>query len=181
MSVVYSIKPQVKLRSRGFYRIVGFYLGDTMVKSDGLSVGMVAKRCGVKVSTLHFYEQKGLISSHRNAGNQRRYAKDILRRVSVIKAAQKVGISLASIKQAFESLPDNRTPDIKDWEVLARKWQDELNARIKYLENLRDSLTGCIGCGCLSMKRCPIYNADDKLAKEGPGPVLLERIKLETN
>lgn len=139
------------------------------------SVGKVAQRCGVKISTLHFYEQKGLIRSWRNAGNQRRYKADVLRRVSVIKAAQKMGVSLAAIKQAFAALPDERTPTMKDWEKLSRGWQGELNARIAYLERLRDSLTGCIGCGCLSMKNCPIYNADDKLGAEGAGPVILDR------
>ena len=138
------------------------------------SVGKVAGRCGVKISTLHFYEDKGLISSWRNEGNQRRYRKDVLRRVSVIKAAQKVGISLEDIKTALSTLPENRTPDTRDWEVLARHWRKGLDARIAYLEKLRDSLTSCIGCGCLSMKKCPIHNADDKLAKNGPGAVLLE-------
>lgn len=142
------------------------------------SVGDVARRCGVKVSTLHFYEDKGLIKSWRNAGNQRRYQKDVFRRVSVIKAAQKVGVSLAQIKHAFASLPDNRTPTSEDWDQLAASWQKELDNRIQYLQRLRDSLGGCIGCGCLSMKNCPIYNQDDKLAEQGPGPVLLDRENL---
>jgi MerR family redox-sensitive transcriptional activator SoxR len=145
-----------------------------------LSVGKIAKRCGIKISMLHFYEDKGLISSYRNTGNQRRYTKDVLRRVSVIKAAQKIGISLEKIKLALATLPDNRTPDTNDWEVLASNWKYELNARIQYLENLRDSLAGCIGCGCLSMKNCPIYNDDDKLAKEGVGAVLLNRVILDS-
>jgi MerR family redox-sensitive transcriptional activator SoxR len=140
------------------------------------SVGRVAKRCGVRVSTLHFYEEKGLISSFRNSGNQRRYKADVIRRVSVIKAAQKMGISLASIAEAFATLPDQRTPTQRDWQRLSSKWQQELNARIAYLERLRDSLTGCIGCGCLSMKNCPIYNHEDKLESEGPGPVLLDKL-----
>ena len=139
------------------------------------TVGRVAKRCGVKVSTLHFYEQKGLIYSWRNAGNQRRYKPDVLRRISVIKAAQKMGISLQEIRQALATLPDNRTPTAKDWARLSSHWRDDLNARIAYLERLRDSLTGCIGCGCLSMKNCPIYNENDKLAAQGDGPVILER------
>ena len=138
-------------------------------------VGHIARRCGIKVSTLHYYEQQGLISSWRNEGNQRRYSKDVIRRVSVIKAAQKVGITLADIKLAFATLPNNRTPNAKEWKTLAVNWQDTLNARIQYLENLRDSLTGCIGCGCLSMDNCPIYNDEDKLESEGPGPVLLDR------
>jgi MerR family redox-sensitive transcriptional activator SoxR len=145
------------------------------LENSNWTVGKVAQRTGVKVSTLHFYEQKGLIHSWRNAGNQRRYKADVLRRVSVIKAAQKMGISLATIKEALSSLPNNRTPTTQDWEKMSTRWQQELNARIAYLERLRDSLTGCIGCGCLSMKNCPIYNQDDKLAAEGSGPVILDR------
>ena len=144
-----------------------------------LSVGQVAKRCGVKVSTLHFYEDKGLIHSTRNAGNQRRYRKDVLRRVSLIKAAQKMGITLEEVRQALEKLPDNRTPNQKDWQKLASAWKKELNVRIAYLEKMRDYMTGCIGCGCLSMTRCPIYNADDKLAAQGSGLVILERTQLK--
>lgn len=139
------------------------------------SVGQVAKRCGINVSTLHFYEQKGLIQSVRNEGNQRRYEPEVLRRVAVIKAAQKMGVSLEDIKQAFSTLPNNRTPSVEDWELLSTRWREDLNARIAYMERLRDSLTGCIGCGCLSMKSCPIYNEDDKLASEGSGPVILDR------
>lgn len=145
------------------------------MKNDNLTVGYMAKRCGVKVSTLHFYEQKGLIKSWRNQGNQRRYHRDTLRRVSVIKAAQKVGISLDKIKQALDSLPESRTPTKEDWQILSSKWSEELNARIQYLENLRDSLTSCIGCGCLSLTQCPIYNEQDKLAAEGSGPIILDR------
>ncbi|GAC13614.1 redox-sensitive transcriptional activator SoxR [Aliiglaciecola lipolytica] len=140
-----------------------------------LSVGFVAKRCGVKVSTLHFYEQKELIKSWRNSGNQRRYKADVLRRVSVIKAAQKLGISLQDIKLAFASLPQSRTPNKQDWAALSRQWKQQLDTRIQRMQNLRDSLDGCIGCGCLSMKSCPIYNPNDELAPEGPGPVILER------
>ena len=139
------------------------------------SVGQVAKRCGVKVSALHFYEQKGLIKSLRNQGNQRRYKPDVIRRVSIIKAAQKMGISLEEIKQEFSALPDNRTPTKRDWEKLSTGWQEGLNQKIRYLERLRDFMDGCIGCGCLSMQRCPIYNPQDELAEQGPGPVLLEK------
>ena len=145
------------------------------MKDANWTVGKVAQRCGVKVSTLHFYEQKDLIRSWRNAGNQRRYKADVLRRISVIKAAQKMGISLEEIKRAFATLPNNRTPTTGDWETLSTYWRDDLNARINYLQRLRDSLTGCIGCGCLSMTKCPIYNEDDKLAGEGSGPVILDR------
>lgn len=146
-----------------------------MTDEANLTIGKVAQRCGVKVSTLHFYEEKGLIRSWRNQGNQRRYKKDVLRRVSVIKAAQKVGISLAEIKKALTTLPNSRTPDKADWQTLSTTWRDELTMRINYLDNLRDSLNGCIGCGCLSMKNCPIYNEDDKLASEGTGAVLLDK------
>jgi MerR family redox-sensitive transcriptional activator SoxR len=152
-----------------------FKMEINMTDEANLTIGKVAKRCGVKVSTLHFYEEKGLIRSWRNQGNQRRYKKDVLRRVSVIKAAKKVGISLADIKRALATLPDNRTPDKNDWLALSTTWRDDLTARIHYLENLRNSLNGCIGCGCLSMKNCPIYNENDKLADEGCGAVLLNK------
>jgi MerR family transcriptional regulator, redox-sensitive transcriptional activator SoxR len=139
------------------------------------SVGRVAKRCGINVSTLHFYENKGLIKSWRNDGNQRRYKPDVLRRISVIKAAQKMGISLEEVKQAFASLPDNRTPTVEDWQLLSQNWQQLLDGRIAYMLKLREYLTGCIGCGCLSMTKCPLYNPDDRLASQGSGPVLLEQ------
>lgn len=139
------------------------------------SVGKVAKRCGINVSALHYYEQQGLIRSGRNAGNQRRYKPEVLRRIAVIKAAQRVGVSLEEIKRAFESLPDHRTPTVEDWEQLAQRWQRLLDGRIAYLQSLRNNLSGCIGCGCLSMASCPLYNPQDELAQVGSGPVLLER------
>lgn len=140
-----------------------------------LTVGRVAKRTGVKVSTLHYYESIGLIKSARNQENHRVYNKEVLRRVSVIKAAQKLGVSLASIKQAMSHLPPNKAPSAEDWQDLASYWRGELDARIGYLQNLRDNLTGCIGCGCLSMDKCPIYNEGDKLAEKGAvGPLLLD-------
>jgi MerR family redox-sensitive transcriptional activator SoxR len=145
------------------------------MQSKEWSVGQVAKRCGVKVSTLHFYEQKGLIHSLRNGGNQRRYKPDVLRRVAVIKAAQKMGIDLQSIKAALATLPNNRTPTTQDWQRLSAQWNTDLNARIEYLTRFRDSMAGCIGCGCLSMTHCPIYNLDDKLAAEDSGAVILNR------
>lgn len=138
------------------------------------SVGRVAKRCGVKVSTLHFYEEKGLIRSWRNAGNQRRFKPDVMRRISVIKAAQKLGVTLEEIKAALSQLPDNRAPTREDWEMLSTTWQAVLNERIRKLENLRDSLSSCIGCGCLSLSNCPLYNPDDKLAEQGAGPIILD-------
>lgn len=137
--------------------------------------GKVAQRSGVSVATLHFYEDKGLIRSWRNAGNQRRYKADVMRRIAVVKAAQKVGISLEQIREALATLPDERTPTQKDWERLSKQWRAVLDEKIAYLTRLRDTFTGCIGCGCLSMKNCPIYNEGDKLAEEGPGAVILER------
>jgi MerR family redox-sensitive transcriptional activator SoxR len=145
------------------------------LEEASLSVGYVAKRCGVKVSTLHFYEKKGLIRSWRNQGNQRRYKRDVLRRISVIKAAQKIGVTLENIKHTLAALPNERTPDKKDWALLSRNWQKQLDQQIAYMQKLRDSLESCIGCGCLSMKSCPIYNKDDVLAAQGPGPVILDR------
>ena len=139
-----------------------------------LSVGKVAKRCGVNVSTLHFYETKGLIYSWRNQGNQRRYNKEVLRRVSLIKAAQKMGITLAEVKEYFATIPNNKAPTQRDWQKLSRHWKHSLNERIAYLERLRDLIDGCIGCGCLSMKLCPLHNSDDHLAVRGVGPIILE-------
>lgn len=139
------------------------------------SVGTVAKRCGVKVSTLHFYEQKELIRSYRSLGNQRRYKAEVIRRVSVIKAAQKMGISLEDVKKAFAILPENRTPTKRDWQALSKNWHAQLSEKISAMERLRDMVDGCIGCGCLSLKSCPIYNQNDNLAALGPGPVILEQ------
>ncbi len=135
-----------------------------------LSVGEVAKRSGVAVSTLHYYEAEGLIRSWRNAGNQRRYSREVLRRVAVIKVAQRTGIPLASIRKALATLPNGRTPNAQDWMKLSTKWKAELDARIAELTRLRDDLAGCIGCGCLSIGTCPLRNERDRLAKLGPGP-----------
>ena len=139
-----------------------------------LTVGEVAARSGVAVSAVHFYEAKGLITSWRNQGNQRRYPREVLRRVAIIKVAQRIGLPLASIKAALDSLPKGRTPTDQDWKKLSARWRDELTSRIDKLTSLRDQLTGCIGCGCLSMKACPLRNPGDELAEEGPGPRLLD-------
>ncbi|GIU52656.1 MULTISPECIES: redox-sensitive transcriptional activator SoxR [Shewanella] len=146
-----------------------------MLDEMDLSVGQVAKRCGVRVSSLHFYENKGLIKSLRNQGNQRRYHRDVIRRISVIKAAQKMGVSLQEIKHAFSYLPNERTPNKDDWAKLSESWNKQLTQRINYLTDLRDSLNACIGCGCLSMKSCPIYNPEDNLGIEGVGSVILDK------
>ncbi|MEL1265785.1 redox-sensitive transcriptional activator SoxR [Pseudoxanthomonas putridarboris] len=139
-----------------------------------LTVGQVASRAGVAVSTLHFYEAKGLIHSWRNAGNQRRYPREVLRRVAVIKVAQRTGIPLAEIQSALSSLPENRTPTAADWKKLSSRWRASLEARIECLVRLRDQLDGCIGCGCLSLKSCPLRNPWDELGEQGPGARLLE-------
>ena len=139
-----------------------------------LSVGEVAERSGVAVSTLHFYEAQGLIKSWRTAGNQRRYAREVLRRVAVIKVAQRTGMPLSVIRDALATLPDKRTPNIDDWRVLSARWRADLDDRINRLARLRDQLDGCIGCGCLSLEMCPLRNPHDKLGEQGPGPRLLD-------
>lgn len=139
-----------------------------------LTVGEVAARSGVAVSTLHFYEAEGLITSWRNSGNQRRYAREVLRRVAVIKVAQRTGIPLAEIREALATLPEKRTPTSADWKKLSGKWREQLNRRIECLARLRDQLDGCIGCGCLSVESCPLRNPWDCLGAEGSGPRLLD-------
>jgi len=135
-----------------------------------LTVGETAARSGVAVSTLHFYEEKGLIRSTRTGGNQRRYARDVLRRVSFIRVAQRVGIPLSDIAAALSALPDGRTPNREDWTRLSSGWRAQLDERIDQLKKLRDSLGDCIGCGCLSIDKCRLRNPGDKLAERGPGP-----------
>ena len=141
---------------------------------DLLSVGEVARRSGVAVSALHFYESKGLIESVRNAGNQRRYARDVLRRVAVIKVAQRAGIPLAEIREALGGLPQRRTVTARDWALLSKRWKSELDQRILRLTQLRDQLGECIGCGCLSIRSCPLRNPGDVAGETGPGPRFLE-------
>ena len=139
-----------------------------------LSVGEVAQRSGVAVSALHFYEAKGLIKSRRTNGNQRRYPRDVLRRVAVIKVAQRTGVPLLTIREALLALPQDKPPTAADWQKLSARWRGELDARIKRLTELRDQLGGCIGCGCMSLKVCPLRNPMDELGRDGAGPRLLE-------
>jgi MerR family transcriptional regulator, redox-sensitive transcriptional activator SoxR len=122
------------------------------------------------VSALHFYEAKGLIQARRTTGNQRRYTRVTLRRVAFIRASQRVGIPLARIKAALDTLPAGRTPTPKDWACLSELWRRDLDERISALQDLRDRLTGCIGCGCLSLTDCELANPGDTLSREGPGP-----------
>jgi len=139
------------------------------LEKNWLSVGEVAKRSGVSVATLHFYEQKGLIQSERNSGNQRRFYRDVLRRVAIIKVAQRTGISLEQVLQAFEVLPAGQHAELKHWQQLSERWHQELTNRLEQLTQLRDQLGLCIGCGCLSLQHCPLRNANDHLSGKGPG------------
>jgi MerR family redox-sensitive transcriptional activator SoxR len=135
-----------------------------------LSIGALSERTGVATSALRFYEAEGLIHAHRSEGGQRRYAREIIRRVSFIRVAQQVGLSLDEIRSALASLPQSRTPTQKDWERLSKSWAPRLEAQIAMLERLRDRLSGCIGCGCLSLRSCKLLNPDDQAARLGPGP-----------
>lgn len=152
-------------RVRGVHRIPE--------KIHELTVGQLAARSGAAVSALHFYESKGLISSRRTSGNQRRYARDTLRRVAFIRAAQRVGIPLATIREALTQLPEERTPTREDWAHLSETWRTELEERIKQLNRLRDHLTDCIGCGCLSLDTCVLSNPDDAFGERLTGSRLM--------
>jgi MerR family redox-sensitive transcriptional activator SoxR len=134
-----------------------------------LTVGQLSARSGAAVSTLHFYEARGLIHSRRTAGNQRRYTRDTLRRVAFVRAAQRVGMPLKDIAAALAELPDGRVPTRSDWARLSSLWRAALTERIERLERLRDNLDDCIGCGCLSLDRCALANPEDAMATFGPG------------
>jgi MerR family redox-sensitive transcriptional activator SoxR len=149
--------------------------GRTAVAAE-LTVGQVAARSGVPVSTLHFYESQGLITAWRNAGNHRRYPREVLRRVAVIKVAQRAGVPLKEIGAALAALPDGRAPTQRDWSKLSQQWREDLDDRIARLSRLRDHLSDCIGCGCLSVRDCPLRNPADELARDGPGPRLLDPV-----
>lgn len=135
-----------------------------------LTIGAVADRSGIAVSALRFYEANGLISARRTAGGQRRYPRDVLRRLAVIRAAQQVGFSLAEIAGMVDGLPDDHHLTEAEWRALARTWRPQIDERIRVLERLRDQLDRCIGCGCLSMKTCQMANPDDRAGRHGPGP-----------
>ncbi|MFB8228717.1 MULTISPECIES: redox-sensitive transcriptional activator SoxR [Cellulosimicrobium] len=137
---------------------------------DLLAVGEVAHRTGVAVSALHYYEQLGLIASTRTAGNQRRYPRHMLRRISLIVVAKRLGIPLADVQEVFTSLPLDHPPSQRDWRRVAKLWNDELELRRTQIDHLQRELTGCIGCGCLSLKACRLLNPEDALGSDGPGP-----------
>lgn len=135
-----------------------------------LSVGELARRSGVAVSTLHFYERRGMIRSVRTTGNQRRYPREVLRRVALIRVAQRVGIALADIDEALQTLPPDAMPTRADWQRLSQEWRANLDDRIEQLKRLRDTLDDCIGCGCLTIENCRLRNPADKLGQTGAGP-----------
>jgi MerR family redox-sensitive transcriptional activator SoxR len=134
-----------------------------------LTIGQLSARSGVSASALRFYERKGLIAPHRSDGNQRRYPATTLRRVALVQAGKAAGIPLQRIRAALDTLPTDRSPTKRDWERLSRSWRQELDLRIATLEGIRGRLTGCIGCGCLSLRRCALLNPSDEAAQRGPG------------
>lgn len=140
-----------------------------MAPQPNLSIGQVADRAGLSVATLRFYESRGLIASTRTSGNQRRYPRHVLRRLAFVGAAQRVGLSIEEIARQLATLPKDRTPTRADWSRLARPWRALLAAKVAELQALQESLDGCIGCGCLSLRRCALFNPDDGAAGEGPG------------
>jgi len=141
-----------------------------MVEVKRFTIGEIGRRTGVATSALRFYEEHGLIHSERNAAGHRRYHADVMRRVSFIRTAQRVGLSLGEIAQALASLPDQRTPTAKDWDRLASSWRPRLDDQIALLARMRDQLDECIGCGCLSLASCGLWNPNDAAAEMGPGP-----------
>ncbi|MDQ3735016.1 MAG: redox-sensitive transcriptional activator SoxR [Actinomycetota bacterium] len=140
-----------------------------MRSDELLPIGQLAHRAGMAPSALRYYESEGLIESSRTAGGQRRYARGVLRRLAFIRAAQNVGLSLDEIRSALSALPARRSPNRADWARLSRSWQARLDEQIAGLTQLRDGLTSCIGCGCLSLKRCALSNPNDAMAAYGPG------------
>ena len=140
---------------------------------DLLPIGEVAARSGFSTSALRFYEQQGLLEASRTSGGQRRYPRSVLRRLAFVRAASNVGLSLDEVRSALATLPAGRTPSKADWRRLSASWQARLDEQIAALEDLRDGLSSCIGCGCLSLRRCALYNPDDRAAAHGPGPRFL--------
>ncbi len=139
-------------------------------RDDLLTIGDLSRRTGLSVSAIRFYEEKGLVEALRTSGNQRRFVRSDIRRLSFILIAQKLGLALSDIEEKLARLPQGRTPNARDWSKISAAIRSELNAKITMLENMRDKLDGCIGCGCLSLKKCQLYNKQDKAAAEGSGP-----------
>ena len=145
-----------------------------MKANDLLPIGDVARRTGLSVSAIRFYEDKGLVQSLRTGGNQRHYVRGEIRRLSFILIAQRLGLSLAEIEEVLSGLPQGRTPNAADWKRISSRIRKRIEDRIASLEKLRDNLDGCIGCGCLSLEKCTLYNAEDEAARSGPGPKVLQ-------
>lgn len=148
-----------------------------MRASDLLPIGALARRTGLSPSAIRFYEDKGLVTAHRTGGNQRRFLRSDIRRLSFILIAQKLGLSLEEIAEQLARLPDGRTPTSFDWWKISEAIRDRLDRRIAQLEAMRDNLDGCIGCGCLSLKHCKLYNPEDRAGEAGPGPRVLRRLE----
>ena len=146
--------------------------------ADELTIGEVAARSGVAASALRFYERRGLIAAARSDGNQRRYDRSVLRRIAFVQAGRVAGITLSEIGTALEGLPTHRTPSRRDWERLSKRWRDDLDARIETLQALRNRLSTCIGCGCLSIDKCDLLNPDDEAAARGAGAHYLKEDRL---
>jgi MerR family redox-sensitive transcriptional activator SoxR len=136
---------------------------------EEMTIGEAARRIGISTSALRFYEDNGLITSRRTAGGQRRYARDVLRRVAFVRAAQSVGLKLAEIRESLSDLPDDRAPTKDEWEAFAGQWRPRLERQIAVLEAIRDKLSMCIGCGCQTLDACEVFNPGDKAAEQGPG------------
>ncbi len=136
---------------------------------EEMTIGETASRIGISTSALRFYEEHGLITASRTAGGQRRYARDVLRRVAFIRAAQSVGLKLAEIRDSLAELPDDRAPTKDEWEDFAGQWRPRLDHQIAVLEAIRDKLSACIGCGCQTLDACEVFNPGDKAARQGPG------------
>jgi len=136
----------------------------------GYSIGKIAARTGLAVSAIRFYEEAGLVAPERNSGGQRVFAPSDIRRISFVMIAQKLGFTLAQIRAQLDILPDGRTPTLQDWEAISASFSVDIEARISALQNLQKKLTGCIGCGCLSLQKCALYNTDDIVAAKGAGP-----------
>lgn len=146
-----------------------------MQSRDVISIGDLAARTGLSVSAIRFYEAKQLIEPYRSAGGQRRFLRSDIRRLSFIRIAQGLGLSIGEIRAELEKLPHGRTPNATDWTKISKAMRKKLDARIAMLEKIRDRLDGCIGCGCLSLRKCALYNPGDRVAAQGPGPNLLYR------
>ena len=144
-----------------------------MNANDLLTIGELARRTGLSVSAIRFYEEKGLVAALRTSGNQRRFLRGDIRRLSFILIAQKLGLSLAEIEEALSGLPQGRTPNAADWKRISSAVRKRIDAQIAALEKVREDLDGCIGCGCLSLKKCALYNPQDKWGEKGSGPRVL--------